>query len=122
FGGFYNGTREQIKLRGGYKVIVPLFLGGELIRNHIHLPEGGFLATIYRMNLNVLFSPDITLYSFIQYDNQSGNMGWQSRFQWIIKPGREIFFVWNSIASDPYERYYIQEASARLKIKYTIRF
>ncbi len=122
FGSFYNGTREEIKLRGGYKVIVPLFLGAELIRNHIHLPEGGFVATIYRVNLNVLFSPDITLYSFIQYDNQSEKMGWQSRFQWIIKPGREIFFVWNSIASDPYERYYIQEASARLKIKYTIRF
>ncbi len=122
FGGYLNGKRTEIKLKGGYKVIVPLFVGGELIRNDVNLPEGGFIATIYRVNLNILFNPDITLYSFIQYDNKSGKMGWQSRFQWILKPGREIFFVWNSIASDPYERYQIQEASVRLKIKYTIRF
>jgi hypothetical protein len=122
FGGFYNGTRNEIKLKWGYKIFVPLFVGGQLIRNNISLPEGGFIATIYRLNINVLFSPDITLYSFIQYDNKSERMGWQSRFQWILQPGREIFLVWNSIATDPYERFHIQQASARLKVKYTIRF
>jgi hypothetical protein len=122
FGEFFNGTRNEWSFQGGYKVFVPLFVGGELIRNDVSLPEGGFIATIYRVNLNIMFSPDITLYSFIQYDNKSGKMGWQSRFQWILQPGREIFLVWNSIASDPYERYQLQEASLRLKLKYTIRF
>lgn len=122
FGGFFNGTRHELNLKGGYKVMVPLFIGGELIRSDVNLPEGGFIATIYRLNLNVLFNPDITLYSFIQYDSESGKMGWQSRFQWIIEPGKEIFLVWNSIASDPYDRFRMQEASARLKVKYTIRF
>ncbi len=122
FGGFFNGTRNELTLKGGYKIMVPLFLGGELIRSDVKLPDGDFIATIYRMNLNVLFSPDITLYSFIQYDSESGKMGWQSRFQWILKPGKEIFLVWNSIASDPYDRFQMQEASVRLKVKYTIRF
>ena len=122
FGSFYNGSRNELKLKGGYKVIVPIFVGGELIRNDVDLPDGDFIATIYRLNLNILFNPDITLYSFIQYDNKSKKMGWQSRFQWIFQPGREIFLVWNSISTDPYERFHIQEASVRLKIKYTIRF
>ena len=122
FGGFYNGTRNEITLKGGYKVIVPLYIGGELIRSDVNLAESGFIATIYRLNLNVLFNPDISLYSFIQYDSESGKMGWQSRFRWIIRPGKEIFLVWNSIASDPYGRFQMQEASARLKVKYTIRF
>ena len=122
FGGFYNGTRKETKLKAGYKVIVPLFIGGELIRNDVQLPESGFIAIIYRLNLNILFSPDITLSNYVQYDNKSGKMGWQSRFRWIIKPGKEVFFVWNSIAADPYERFQIQETSARLKVKYTIRF
>jgi len=122
FGEFYNGTRKEIKLKAGYKVFVPLFIGGELIRNNVQLPEDGFVAIIYRLNLNVLFSPDITLSNYLQYDNKSGKMGWQSRFRWIIKPGKEVFFVWNSIAADPYERFQIQETSARLKLKYTIRF
>ena len=121
-GKFYNGSRNEIKLKAGYKVIVPLFVGGELVRNNILLTEDGFIANIYRINLNILFSPDITLYNFVQYDSQSNRMGWQSRFQWILQPGREIFLVWNSIANDPYERFQLEDASVRLKVKFTIRF
>lgn len=122
FGGFFNGSRNEIKLKAGYKVIVPLFIGGELIRNDINLDDGGFIAKVYRVNMNILFTPDITLYNFVQYDSKSDKMGWQSRFQWILKPGREIFLVWNSIASDPYERFQLEEAGAKVKVKFTIRF
>ncbi len=121
-GGFFNGSRNEIKLKAGYKVIVPLFIGGELVRNDIKLDDGGFIANVYRVNLNILFTPDITLYNFVQYDSKSDKMGWQSRFQWILKPGREIFLVWNSIASDPYERFQLEEAGAKVKVKFTIRF
>ena len=122
FGGFFNGSRNELKLKAGYKVVVPLFVGGELVRNSVELSEDGFIAYIYRVNLNILFSPDITLYNFVQYDSQSARMGWQSRFQWILKPGREIFLVWNSIISNPYDRFQMEEANARLKVKFTIRF
>jgi hypothetical protein len=121
-GKFYNGTRNEIKLKAGYKVAVPLFVGGELVHNDITLSDGEFTANIYRLNLNILFSPDITLYTFVQYDSQSDQMGWQSRFQWILQPGREIFLVWNSITSDPFDRFRMEEAGARLKVKFTIRF
>ena len=122
FGTFYNGTRNEIKLQTGYKVMVPLFVGAEIVRNNITLAESSFIANLYRLNLNILFSPDITLYNFVQYDSQSNKIGWQSRFQWIIKPGREIFLVWNSIARDPYERYQMEEGTVRLKLKFTVRF
>ncbi|MDX2432958.1 MAG: DUF5916 domain-containing protein [Bacteroides sp.] len=122
FGGFFNGSRKEIKLKAGYKVIVPLFVGGEFVRNYITLDDGGFIATVYRINLNILFTPNITLYNFVQYDSKSNKMGWQSRFQWILRPGREIFLVWNSIASDPYERFQLEEAGAKVKVKFTIRF
>ena len=121
-GEFYNGSRREIKLTSGYKVAVPLFVGAELVRNNVSLAESDFIANIYRLNLNILFSPDITLYTFVQYDSESNRMGWQSRFQWILQPGREVFLVWNSIASDPYERFQLEEASAKLKVKFTIRF
>ncbi len=122
FGGFFNGSRNEMKLKAGYKVVVPLFVGGELIRNSVELSDDGFIAYVYRVNMNILFSPDITLYNFVQYDSQSERMGWQSRFQWILKPGREIFLVWNSIITDPYDRFQMEEANARLKLKFTLRF
>jgi hypothetical protein len=121
-GKFYNGSRNEIKLSAGYKVAVPVFVGGTLVRNDIELSDGDFVANIYRINLNILFSPDITLYNFVQYDSESDRMGWQSRFQWILRPGREIFLVWNSVARDPYDRFQLEDASARLKVKFTIRF
>jgi hypothetical protein len=122
FGDFYDGSRNEMKLKSGYKIAVPIFAGLELIRNDIELLSGAFIAYIYRLNLNILFNPDITLYSFIQYDSESDKMGWQSRFQWILEPGREIFLVWNSISEDPYERFRVDDANIRLKIKYAIRF
>ncbi|MEX0987595.1 MAG: DUF5916 domain-containing protein [Bacteroidales bacterium] len=122
FGNFYDGSRKETGLKAGFQVMVPVYIGGEIVRNNIILPESSFTADVYRLNLNLLFSPDITLYSFIQYDSQSDKMGWQSRFQWILKPGREIFLVWNSITRDPFERFQMEEAGARFKIKYAIRF
>ena len=72
--------------------------------------------------MNFLFSPDITLHNYFQFDSQSGIVGWQSRFQWILKPGNEILLVWNSGFSNPLERYVMNESALRLKLKYNIRF
>jgi hypothetical protein len=121
-GNFYDGNRRDVSGAFGYKVAVPLYIGLEATQSRVALPEGSFTAEIYRTNINFLFSPDITLYNFAQYDNFSKTMGWQSRFQWIIKPGKEIMLVWNSIAADPFERFTITESSLNFKIKYLYRF
>ena len=122
FGDFFNGERRDITLKANWKVAVPFFLGGTLIQNHVLLPEGDFTANIYQMNANILFSPDITLYNFVQYDNASNNAGWQSRFQWIVKPGNEIILAWTANFLKPEERYVMDAGSLRLKLKYNIRF
>ena len=87
-GSFYSGRRTDWLMQAGYKICVPVYLGLESDRKWVSLPQGDFAAQIYRINLNFLISPDISWYNFAQYDNQSETIGWQSRFQWIIKPGR----------------------------------
>ncbi len=121
-GDFYNGRREDLKLTVNYKVAVPLFVGGNYSINHIMLPEGDFMARIYQLNLNILFSPSITLYNYFQYDNASEKVGWQSRFQWILKPGNEIILAWTSGWTQPADRFVMSESALRLKLKYNIRF
>jgi len=121
-GSFYTGARTDWIMQAGYKVFVPLFVGVESDRRFINLGDDSFVAQIFRFNLNVLFSPTLSLYSFAQYDNQSETLGWQSRFQWIIRPGKEIFLTWNSPHIDPYDRFKQENYEARLKINYTIRF
>lgn len=121
-GDFYNGKREDLKLTINYKVAVPLFLGANYSLNHVILPEGDFTARIYQMNVNILFSPTVTLYNYFQYDNATEKMGWQSRFQWILKPGNEIILAWTSGWSQPSNRLVMDESALRLKLKYNIRF
>ncbi len=121
-GGFYSGTRTDLLLQTGYKVMVPVYIGLESDRKWVNLPDGNFIAQIYRINLNFLFSPNISWYNFAQYENQNEVIGWQSRFQWIIKPGKEIFLTFNSPLIDPLERFSPEIYEARIKVKYTIRF
>ena len=106
----------------GYKVFVPVYIGMESDRRWVDLPGGSFVTQIYRLNLNFLFSPNLSWYNFAQYENQSETIGWQSRFQWIIKPGKEIFLTFNSPFMDPLERFRSEVYEARVKVKYTIRF
>jgi len=121
-GNFYSGKRTDWLIQTGYKVFVPLFIGMESDRKWVTLPDGSFVTQIYRINLNFLFSPNISWYNFAQYENQSGMIGWQSRFQWIIKPGKELFLTFNSPLIDPLERFKPEIYEARVKIKYAIRF
>jgi hypothetical protein len=121
-GDFYNGRKQDMKLTINYKVAVPLFVGGNYSVNHVTLPEGDFTAKIYQLNMNVLVSPTVTLYNYFQYDNATEKMGWQSRFQWILKPGNEIILAWTSGWAQPESRFVMNESALRLKLKYNIRF
>ena len=122
FGNFYSGKRKDIKMLENWKVAVPLFLSGSITRNIIDLPTGSFTANIYQANANILFSPNVTLYNYFQYDNASKTAGIQSRFQWIIKPGNEIILVWTSNFYEQQDKLIMDESVARLKLKCNIRF
>jgi hypothetical protein len=122
WGNFYNGSREDINLGINYKVMIPFFLGARYKQNNVNLPAGSFITRIYQVNANVLFSPSITLYNYLQFDNNSNTVGVQSRFQWIVKPGNEIIIAWTTKLTQPLERYVMDESALRFKIKYNIRF
>lgn len=121
-GSFYSGKRTDWLLQAGYKVLVPLYIGMESDRKWVYLPDGSFVTQIYRVNLNFLFSPNLSWYNYAQYENQTETIGWQSRLQWIIKPGKEIFLTFNSPLIDPLDRFRAEVYEARVKVKYTIRF
>ena len=129
WGEFWTGTADQIEFSSGYKVSVPIALEFEYEHNDVQLPDGAFTVDVYRINFDLLFSPRLTLKSFIQYDDESGQIGWQSRLRWILKPGNEILFAWNSLWSDPMERmnpylkdFTLAQSTTRLKIHYNYRF
>ena len=124
WGDFFDGTRMDIELKSGLKIGIPVFVGLEFEHNKVDLPSGSFTVNVYRIKGDIYFSPDITLTNFVQYDNLSASWGWQSRFQWILKPGNEIHFVWNSLVLPATSRdeFLLSENSALLKVNYNFRF
>jgi hypothetical protein len=122
FGQFYNGKRQNFEVKANWKLGIPFLLGCTVNRNIIKIPTGNFTANVYQFNVNILFNPDLTLYNYFQYDNGTNNVGWQSRFQWIVKPGNELILVWNSHFIRPENNFLLDENSLRLKLKYNIRF
>ncbi len=58
-------------------------------------PSGGRVHDeLYRLDARTQFNPWIPLSNNVQYDSESGEVGWQLRFRWIQKPGDDVFFIW----------------------------
>lgn len=128
WGDFWNGTGTQIQFASGYKISVPVSVELAYERNDINLPQGAFVVNVYRLNVDLLFSPRVTFKTYIQYDDETRTFGWQSRFRWILQPGNEILLVWNSLW-DPLEKmephlrdFSLAQSTAGLKINCNYRF
>jgi len=60
-----------------------------------HLPEGNFVQRLWQLKGDYAWSPNLILSSFIQYDTESHNVGTNTRLRWTIRPGNDVFIVWN---------------------------
>ncbi len=124
WGHFFGGNITTWQASWGWKIGIPFFAGLEYEQNHVTLSDREFTTRIYRINADIYFSPDISLSNYVQYDNVTDQWGWQSRFRWIIKPGNEIFLVWNSVVEQSLnrEKITLAENNLRFKVNYNFRF
>jgi hypothetical protein len=120
-GEFYSGARRQIT---GTLSIRPhrgwlINIGGDY--NQIALREGRFITRVWLNDVNTQFNPFVSLVNRLQFDTVTRQLGWQSRFRWITKPGDDIFFVYTHNWTD---RTTLQtyDRKGSIKIVRTIRF
>lgn len=59
------------------------------------LPQGRFIQRLLQWKTIYAFSPDLLLSAFTQYDSESRDLGFNSRLRWTVRPGRDLFLVWN---------------------------
>lgn len=121
FGGFYNGTLDQIELQLNMRPFS--FLNFEFFfeRNRASLPEGDFIQDLWASRILLNFSSDLQLSSFVQYDNESRNLGTNTRLRWTFSPKGDLFVVYNhNILNDLTERWNYQSNQLILKLTYAI--
>ncbi len=125
WGGFYRGKNRSPEIGLSYRSGKHVVLGINFEQNRVTLPQGSFTTNIYSIRFDYSFSPRLVLYNFVQYDNESDNIGINSRLRWIVSPGNDIFFVLNHSWID-YEgevkRFLNYTNDIRFKIVYTQRF
>jgi hypothetical protein len=94
-GTHYSGTADQVNTRFSYMIAPHFWASIGLNQTFAILREGNFIARIYKLRSNYSFTPFLTPYNRVQFDNGSRNLGFQSRLCWILKPGNYIFLVFN---------------------------
>jgi hypothetical protein len=88
------------------------------------LPQGHFVARVWALRADYAFSPFFTVANFIQYDNESRNVGLQSRLRWILRPGNDLFLVFNQGWEQQIGGLTFRRVGTRVtgKVQYTFRF
>lgn len=95
-GTFYSGSLIQQQNYIRYTAAKGTYqIGIESEQNFGRLAEGNFVQRLWQLNFAYSFNPDLVLTNYLQYDNQSQNIGNNMRLRWTIKPGNDLFIVWN---------------------------
>ena len=122
FGPFYDGSLHQIMLRMAWKpsALINIEVSGE--RNIGDLPQGEFTQELLGVRLNLNFSPDLVLASFVQYDNESQSVGTNTRLRWTFTPVGDLFVVYNYNIQRPMDRWLRDSNQLHVKLQYAFRY
>jgi hypothetical protein len=124
WGGFWDGSREELNLDLNLRPRPGLFFALSSEQNFVTLPGGSFTEFVYRFDARTQLSPWTSLSNNIQYDTESGEIGWQLRFRWIQKPGDDLYFIWtqNWFEEDEIGGFTTLDRRGAAKVVRTIRF
>jgi hypothetical protein len=59
------------------------------------LPQGNFVQRLWQLQGAYAWTTNLVLSSFVQYDTESQTVGTNTRLRWTIRPGNDLFIVWN---------------------------
>jgi hypothetical protein len=125
YGSYWSGRADEFEAELLFKPTRHFQLGLEVAQTFGRLPQGNFVARVWALRADYAFSPFFTVANFLQYDNESRNLGWQSRLRWILKPGNDVFLVFNQgWEQEEFRGIKFRRAGTRLtgKVQYTFRF
>ncbi len=121
-GEFYTGRLHNYELSLELNPFPLLTVDLDLERNVGRLPAGAFTEDAYRARFTFNLSPDLVIASYLQYDDESDELGTNNRLRWTITPESELFFVitynWHGVGAHMVPESY----DTVLKLQYELRF
>ncbi len=122
FGGFFDGALHEIQVEATWKpsALVNVDLSAE--RNAGRLPQGDFTQDLVALRLRLNWSPDLSLSSLVQYDNETESLGSNTRLRWTFEPLGDLFVVYNHNLQDRATGWGFDSNQLLIKAQYAWRF
>jgi hypothetical protein len=95
-GEFYDGHSSELTMSLRVRRAPHMLATVDVARSAVVLPVGRFTAQTVRLRSDYAFSPRLNATVFAQWDNQSNRASSNARVRWTVKPGSDLFVVWNS--------------------------
>jgi len=123
WGGFFSGDRQEAQVGLALRPRPGVRVNFNAERNRVDLPEGSFTTDLYRLVTDTQFNPRVYIVNNLQYDSVSRVLGWQARFRWILRPGNDLYLVYQHNWLDaPVTGFGTLDRRAATKLSYTHRF
>lgn len=95
-GGYYNGhLYDQINSLGWTAFHGRVEATGTAQEFFGHTPRGNFVEKLWQFNGALSWSPDLSLSTFVQYDNVSFDLSANTRLRWTFRPGDDFYVIWD---------------------------
>ena len=89
----------------------------------VDLPHGEFDVVVGQVGFRVTPNSKLSWNTLIQWDSMSNNVGLNSRLRYIVKPGSDIYLVFNQRYLYTLERDFVEQGTeATAKVGWTFRF
>ena len=94
-GDFFGGKIISIETEFAWRPNRSLFLGLGYEYNDVELPGGDFVTRLIQIDANYAFNARWSWVNLIQYDNETGSVGVNSRLRWNPREGQDLYIVLN---------------------------
>ncbi len=95
WGGFYGGNSRILNVSTGWRPTPSFASEISVIYNDVNLPQGDFANHLLRVRTIYNFSTRLALMSLIQWNGDTDEVNVNIRFNFIHKPGSDLFIVYN---------------------------
>jgi hypothetical protein len=94
-GSFYDGDRLSGYANLGIRASRHVRSDTTWAQDDIDLPGETFTSNIVRQRLGLSVSPTLFTYTYIQYNDAAELLSVNLRFNWLYRPGADLFLVFN---------------------------
>jgi hypothetical protein len=117
---FYDGTRRLVDFTAGLRGAGRASGEFSIQRNDVDLPWGAFVVNLNILRLDYALSPRMTVRSLSQYNSLTRLLTTSVRYNFIYKPGSDIYVVYDELQANPTGRPDVRNRQFVVKTTYLL--